>query len=229
MPPPLPRCSGWAYSSLISPSRVSLPRKGRRVGLHIDIFEACSAFTRVAACTLALSPIRDTLIEGFSHFVTSMTAPIASGWSESPGGACTHWKAPPCHGAPPKRPFARPEMRGTAKAKSVNARRRVFDALATLLAGTPGPPLGVPGGRNRRLGALLGGGSERLRRRGRAVLPEEPPVTNIGEMDPVCRGKRPVRMRKVAVQDQLVCCLSAVTELGPVHIAVGEQAVEPVR
>jgi hypothetical protein len=30
---------------------------------------------------LALSPIRDTLIEGFSHFVTSMTAPIASGWS----------------------------------------------------------------------------------------------------------------------------------------------------
>src|SRR5580704_14285257 len=106
MPPPLPRCSGWAYSSLISPSRVSLPRKGRRVGLHIDIFEACSAFTRVAACTLALSPIRDTLIEGFSHFVTSMTAPIASGWSESPGGVCTHWKAPPCHGAPPYLSFA---------------------------------------------------------------------------------------------------------------------------
>src|SRR3984893_11851818 len=39
------------------------------------------ALTRVAACTLALPPIRDTLIEGFSHFVTSMTAPIASGWS----------------------------------------------------------------------------------------------------------------------------------------------------
>src|SRR3981081_1434684 len=32
--------------------------------------------------TIALSPIRDTLIEGFSHFVTSMTAPIASGWSD---------------------------------------------------------------------------------------------------------------------------------------------------
>src|SRR5690242_10942214 len=102
MLPPLPRCSGWAYSSLISPSRGSLPRKGCRVGLHIDIFEACSAFTRVAACTLALSPIRDTLIEGFSHFVASMTAPIASGWSESPGGTYTHWKAPPCHGAPPQ-------------------------------------------------------------------------------------------------------------------------------
>ena len=49
------------------------------------------------ACTLARSPIRDPLIEGFSHVVTSMTAPIASGWSESPGGTCTHWKAPPCH------------------------------------------------------------------------------------------------------------------------------------
>src|SRR5437868_218564 len=64
-----------------SPSRISLPRKGCRVGLRIVLFEACSAFTRVTACTLALSPIRDTLIEGFSHFVTSMTAPIASGWS----------------------------------------------------------------------------------------------------------------------------------------------------
>ncbi|HMJ41085.1 MAG TPA: hypothetical protein VK522_02225, partial [Pseudolabrys sp.] len=56
-------------------------------------------------CTLALSPIRDTLIEGFSHFVTSMTAPIASGWSGLPGGACTHWKAPPLHGARHKRTF----------------------------------------------------------------------------------------------------------------------------
>src|SRR5262250_1019757 len=65
------------------------------------------ALTRVAACTLARSPIRDPLIEGFSHFVTSMTAPIASGGSESPGGPCTHWKAPPCHGAHPKRSFGR--------------------------------------------------------------------------------------------------------------------------
>src|SRR5256714_6173702 len=56
MLPPLPRCSDWAYSSLIAPNRVSLPRKGHRVGLHIVLFEACSAFTRVAACTLARSP-----------------------------------------------------------------------------------------------------------------------------------------------------------------------------
>src|SRR5271169_1778864 len=62
-------------------------------------YKACSAFTRVTACTLALSPIRDTLTEGFSHFVTSMTAPVASGWSDLPGGVLTHWKAPPFHGA----------------------------------------------------------------------------------------------------------------------------------
>src|SRR5689334_1960591 len=105
MPPPLPRCSGWVYSSLISPRRVSLPRKGHRVGLHIVLFEACSAFTRVAAYTLARSPIRDPLSEGFRHFVSSMPAPVASGWSESPGGPCTHWKAPPCHVAHPLRTF----------------------------------------------------------------------------------------------------------------------------
>src|SRR5690242_5592139 len=40
------------------------------------------ALTRVAACTLARSPIRDPLSEGFRHFVTSMPAPVASGWSD---------------------------------------------------------------------------------------------------------------------------------------------------
>src|SRR6516165_8935258 len=51
------------------------------------------ALTRVAACTLARSPLRDPLSEGFRHFVSSMPAPIASGWSESPGGPRTHWKS----------------------------------------------------------------------------------------------------------------------------------------
>src|SRR5271157_3061656 len=76
-----PGAASGRIASLTSSRRVSLPRKGYRVGLRIVLFEDCSAFTRVAACTLALSPIRDTLIEGFSHFVASMTAPIASGWS----------------------------------------------------------------------------------------------------------------------------------------------------
>src|SRR6267143_5875137 len=78
---PLPRHSGWAHYFAHSPSRISLPRYGSRVGLCIVLFEACSAFTRVTACTLAPSPIRDALSEGFSYFVTSTAAPVASGWS----------------------------------------------------------------------------------------------------------------------------------------------------
>ena len=76
-----PGAASGRIASLTSSRRISLPRKGYRVGLRIVLFEDCSAFTHVTACTLAPSPIRDTLIEGFSHFVTSMTAPIASGWS----------------------------------------------------------------------------------------------------------------------------------------------------
>src|ERR1700732_571339 len=45
------------------------------------------ALTHVAACTLARSPIRDPLPEGFSHFVSSITAPVASGGSEIAGWA----------------------------------------------------------------------------------------------------------------------------------------------
>src|SRR5450755_2615212 len=99
MLPPLPRCSGWAYSSLIAPSRVSLPRKGRRVGLHIVLFEACSAFTRVAACTLARPPIRGPLYRRLQPFRHLHDCSGCFRLERSPGGACTHWKAPPSHGA----------------------------------------------------------------------------------------------------------------------------------
>ena len=70
---------------LTSPSPISLPRTGGQVGLCNVVFEDCSAFTRVTACTLAGSPKVIRYIEGFSHFVTSMTAPIASGWSKIAG------------------------------------------------------------------------------------------------------------------------------------------------
>ena len=87
---PLPRRSHWRYRIAHPFSGVSLPRKGHRVGLRIDLFEACSAFTRVTACTLALSPYFVTpLPEGFSHFVTSMTAPVL------PAGAFAGWDLHP--------------------------------------------------------------------------------------------------------------------------------------
>ena len=54
---PIPRRGGWdrRFCSC-SPNHVSLPRKEGRVGPRIVLFEACSAFTRVTACTLATSP-----------------------------------------------------------------------------------------------------------------------------------------------------------------------------
>ena len=101
MLPPVPRCSDWASSSLISPSRnISLPRNCSRVGLHIVLFEACSAFTRVAARTLAPSPICDQLHRrSFSQFRHLHDCSGCFRLECCLGGAYTHWKAPPSHTA----------------------------------------------------------------------------------------------------------------------------------
>src|SRR5438132_8467366 len=93
MLPPLPRCSGWASSSLVSPNRVSLPRFHFRIGLHIVLFEVCSAFTRVAACTLARSPY---IVTAIRRLQTLRLLHACSGrfrLERLPGGACTHWKS----------------------------------------------------------------------------------------------------------------------------------------
>ena len=74
-------------------------------------YKACSAFTRVAACKLALSPMRDTLIEGFSHFCFLHDCSDCFRLERLPGGACTHGKAPPCHGAHPEQTSPRPNSR----------------------------------------------------------------------------------------------------------------------
>src|SRR5271167_2625378 len=105
--PPVPRCSDWASSSLISPSRISLPRNCGRVGLHIDLFETCSAFTRVAARTLAPSPICDQLHRRLQPFCYLHDCSGCFRLERLPGGACTHWKAPPCHGARKERSLLR--------------------------------------------------------------------------------------------------------------------------
>src|SRR5713101_8887059 len=78
---PLPRRSGWAYHSLIHPAVSAFP--------EIAVGSACtSSFSRLARRLLALRPAHSRrhlyvtcYTEGFSHFVTSMTAPVASGWS----------------------------------------------------------------------------------------------------------------------------------------------------
>ncbi len=73
MPSPLPRRNRW-FLSLYMPlcycarARALHQRRRpspflRRVGFRITLFEACSAFTRVTACTLAESP-KATLYTG---------------------------------------------------------------------------------------------------------------------------------------------------------------------
>jgi hypothetical protein len=93
------------HSSLIHPRRVSLPRKGCRVGLRSVLFRGLLGVYSRWACTLA-SQFVTRIPKASAIFVTSMTAPIASGGSGLPGGTCTHWKAPPFHGARHKATFA---------------------------------------------------------------------------------------------------------------------------
>jgi hypothetical protein len=78
---PLPRRSDWASSLLIRPVVSAFP--DRVVG------SACaSTFSRFARRSLTLRPAHSRchqfvtrITEGFSHFVTSIAAPVASGWS----------------------------------------------------------------------------------------------------------------------------------------------------
>ena len=62
-------------------------------------YKACSAFTRVAACTLARPPIRDPLYRRLQPFRHLHDCSGCFRLERSPGGTCTHWKAPPSHGA----------------------------------------------------------------------------------------------------------------------------------
>jgi len=60
--------SGAASEPILrSLTRTYQPSPKGLSGRRIVLFEACSAFAHVAACTLARSPIRDPLSEGFSH------------------------------------------------------------------------------------------------------------------------------------------------------------------
>ena len=67
--------------------------------------EACSAFTRVAARTLAPSPICDQLHRRLQPFRHLHDCSGCFRLERSPGGARTHWKAPPFHGARKQRSF----------------------------------------------------------------------------------------------------------------------------
>ena len=103
---PLPRHSAW-WNCLAHPfSRISLPRKGYRVGLCIVFFEACSVFTHVTACTLAPVTVnRDPHYQRLQPFRYLHSCSSCFRLELSPGGIHTHWKTPPYHGAHPLQSF----------------------------------------------------------------------------------------------------------------------------
>src|SRR5580704_17316761 len=82
MLPPLPRRSVWTYhfahfTQTYQPSPITL--SGRPA--HCPFRGLLGVHSRYGLHTRAVTVFRDTLSEGFRHFVTSMTAPVASGWS----------------------------------------------------------------------------------------------------------------------------------------------------
>ena len=83
IPSPLSRRIGRVRSSLASPAMAAFPEIQIGSASALVIFGTCSAFTRVMACQLADRPKAAPCTEGFSRFVTSTTAPIATGWSDS--------------------------------------------------------------------------------------------------------------------------------------------------
>src|SRR5580692_10988693 len=79
---PLPRRSDWASSFAHS----SQPYQPSPKGLsgrpaHRPFRGLLGVHSRYALHTRAVTVYCDTLTRGFSHFVTSMTASVASGWS----------------------------------------------------------------------------------------------------------------------------------------------------
>jgi hypothetical protein len=79
---PLPRRSGWAYcfAHFTQPYQPS-PKGLSGRPAHRPFRGLLGVHTRYGLHTRAVTVYRDTLSEGFSHFVTSIAAPVASGWS----------------------------------------------------------------------------------------------------------------------------------------------------
>src|ERR1700688_4113892 len=81
-----------AISSLsVLPSPVN-----RRARIHDFTFEACSSFTRVAACQIACPPIADVCLEAPTQPVTRQSRPIATMLIDVyMDGYSPHWRSAP--------------------------------------------------------------------------------------------------------------------------------------
>ena len=136
MLPPLPRCSSWAYSSLIHPAVSAFPERG--------VGSACtSSFSGLAQRSLTLRPahlrshqMRDRY-PGASDISSPPCLPrLLPAGAISPGGACTHWKAPPSHGARGLPTFASPVLNGQLAPRAVirTAQPKTLSLVETAIA-----------------------------------------------------------------------------------------------
>src|SRR5882762_8308687 len=79
---PLPRRSDWGHCFAHSPPPCQpspIWLSGRPA--HCPFRGLLGVHSRYGLHTRAVTVYRDTLSEGFSHFVSSIAAPVASGWS----------------------------------------------------------------------------------------------------------------------------------------------------
>src|SRR5258707_4604038 len=79
---PLPRRSDWGhcFAHFTQPCQPSpIWQSGRPA--HCPFRGLLGVHSRYGLHTRAVTVFRDTLSEGFSHFVASIAAPVASGWS----------------------------------------------------------------------------------------------------------------------------------------------------
>src|SRR5580700_10133814 len=118
---PLPRRSGWAYSFAHSPQPYQPSPKGLSGRpAHRPFRGLLSVYSRYGLHTRAVTVYRDTLTRGFSHFVTSMTAPVASGWSDCRVGLAPTGKRRLCTAHPLTTDVVSPAPTGPFHAKNGN-------------------------------------------------------------------------------------------------------------
>jgi hypothetical protein len=110
--------------------------------------------SRYGLHTRAVTVYRDTLTEGFSHFVTSIAAPVASGWSDCRVGFAPTGERRLGTAHTPSRPrqWARIAMRRVFRPRACRRPRRgrTADPMSPASAESPGPVPFAPGDADRR-------------------------------------------------------------------------------
>ena len=117
MLPALPRCSRWAYLSLKNyPSVSAFPDSTFGSACTSTFRGLLGVYSRCGLHTRAVTNFV-TAIRGLQTFRRLHACSGCFRLERLPGGACTHWKAPPCHGAHPKADLFAARSKASARAR----------------------------------------------------------------------------------------------------------------